>query len=145
MVALEVAEHANDGSTTCRGHRSSAPARWDSCSRSDGRRVSVRPWGRSSALAGEFGRDRTARFDPRVLLLLGLGIPFVVAALATEWVSTRVVVAAIATNARSVESVVVLLIVIGILEVTGAWHSFVLWLQVNFPSSPAIYVGMVAS
>jgi hypothetical protein len=27
-----------------------------------------------------------------------------------------------------------LLIVIGILEVTGAWHAFVIWLQVRFPS-----------
>jgi len=39
----------------------------------------------------------------------------------------------------------VFLIVIGILEVTGAWHSFVLWLQDNFPSGRAINVAIVAS
>jgi cytochrome c-type biogenesis protein len=68
---------------------------------------------------------------------LGLGIPFIVAALATEWVSTA------STWLRRHQRAIgriggVLLIVIGILEVTGAWHSFVLWLQVHFPSSRAI-------
>jgi cytochrome c-type biogenesis protein len=65
---------------------------------------------------------------------LGLGIPFVVAALATEWMSSA------SSWLRRHQGTIgriggVLLIVIGILEVTGAWHSFVLWLQVNFPSS----------
>jgi cytochrome c-type biogenesis protein len=68
---------------------------------------------------------------------LGLGIPFVVAALATEWVSTAS--SWLRRHQRTIGRIGgVLLIVIGILEVTGAWHSFVLWLQVNFPSSRAI-------
>jgi cytochrome c-type biogenesis protein len=68
---------------------------------------------------------------------LGLGIPFLVAALATEWVSGAS--SWLRRHQRTIGQIGgVLLIVIGILEVTGAWHSFVLWLQVNFPSSPAI-------
>jgi len=65
---------------------------------------------------------------------LGLGIPFVVAALATEWVSNAS--SWLRRHQRAIGRIGgVLLIVIGILEMTGAWHSFVLWLQVNFPSS----------
>ncbi len=68
---------------------------------------------------------------------LGLGIPFVVAALATEWVTTA------SSWLRRHQHAIgriggLLLVVIGILEVTGAWHSFVIWLQVHFPSSRAI-------
>lgn len=67
---------------------------------------------------------------------LGLGIPFVVAAFATEWASTA------SSWLRRHQRVIgriggTLLIVIGVLEVTGAWHSFVIWLQVHFPSSGA--------
>jgi cytochrome c-type biogenesis protein len=65
---------------------------------------------------------------------LGLGIPFIVAALATEWVSTAS--SWLHRHQRTIGRIGgLLLIVIGILEVTGAWHSFVLWLQVHFPSS----------
>jgi cytochrome c-type biogenesis protein len=68
---------------------------------------------------------------------LGLGIPFVVAALATEWVSTAS--SWLRRHQRTIGRIGgVFLIVIGILEVTGAWHSFVLWLQDNFPSGRAI-------
>ena len=68
---------------------------------------------------------------------LGLGIPFVVAALATEWVSTAS--SWLRRHQRTIGRIGGgLLIVIGVLEVTGAWHSFVIWLQVNFPSSNAI-------
>ncbi len=68
---------------------------------------------------------------------LGLGIPFVVAALATEWVSTAS--GWLRRHQRAIGRIGgVLLIVIGILEVSGAWHTFVLWLQVHFPSSRAI-------
>jgi cytochrome c-type biogenesis protein len=68
---------------------------------------------------------------------LGLGIPFIVAALATEWVSTAS--SWLRRHQRTIGRIGgVLLIVIGVLEVTGAWHSFVLWLQVHFPSSRAI-------
>jgi cytochrome c-type biogenesis protein len=68
---------------------------------------------------------------------LGLGIPFIVAALATEWVSTAS--SWLRRHQRAIGRIGgLLLIVIGILEVTGAWHAFVLWLQVHFPSSTAI-------
>jgi cytochrome c-type biogenesis protein len=64
---------------------------------------------------------------------LGLGIPFVVAALATEWVSTAS--SWLRRHQRTIGRIGgMLLIVIGILEVTGAWHAFVNWLQVRFPS-----------
>ena len=68
---------------------------------------------------------------------LGLGIPFVVAALATEWMASA------STWLRRHQKVIgrvggVLLIVIGLLEVTGLWHTFVLWLQVHFPSSTSV-------
>lgn len=69
---------------------------------------------------------------------LGLGIPFVVAALATEWMTTA------STWLRRHQRVIgqiggLLLIVIGVLEVSGAWHSFVLWLQTHVPASHAIF------
>jgi cytochrome c-type biogenesis protein len=65
---------------------------------------------------------------------LGLGIPFVVAALATEWVTTAS--SWLRRHQRTIGQIGgALLIVIGVLEVTGAWQSFVIWLQTNFPSS----------
>jgi cytochrome c-type biogenesis protein len=68
---------------------------------------------------------------------LGLGIPFVVAALATEWVSTAS--SWLRRHQRAIGRIGgMLLIVIGILEVSGAWSAFVIWLQVHFPSSTAI-------
>jgi cytochrome c-type biogenesis protein len=67
---------------------------------------------------------------------LGLGIPFIVAALATEWVSTAS--SWLRRHQRAIGRIGgVLLIVIGVLEVSGAWHSFVIWLQVHFPASGA--------
>ena len=68
---------------------------------------------------------------------LGLGLPFVVAAIATEWMATA------SSWLRSHAKVIgrlggVFLIAIGVLEVSGAWHAFVVWLQVNFPASNAI-------
>lgn len=68
---------------------------------------------------------------------MGLGVPFVVAALATEWM------AGASSWLRRHHKVIgrvggILLILIGIAEVTGAWHAFVLWLQVHVPSSTAI-------
>lgn len=68
---------------------------------------------------------------------LGLGIPFIVAALATEWVSTAS--SWLRRHQRAIGRIGgMLLIVIGILEVSGAWNTFVIWLQVHFPSSRAI-------
>ena len=69
---------------------------------------------------------------------LGLGIPFVVAALATEWMARASTW--LRRHARVIGLVGgVLLIVIGVCEVTGWWHSFVLWLQVHFPASNALF------
>jgi cytochrome c-type biogenesis protein len=68
---------------------------------------------------------------------LGLGIPFVVAALATEWMTTAS--GWLRRHQRVIGQIGgLLLIVIGVLEITGAWHSFVLWLQVHVPSSTSI-------
>jgi cytochrome c-type biogenesis protein len=68
---------------------------------------------------------------------LGLGIPFVVAALATEWMTTAS--SWLRRHQRAIGRIGgALLIVIGVLEVTGAWQSFVIWLQTHFPSSTAI-------
>jgi cytochrome c-type biogenesis protein len=64
----------------------------------------------------------------------GLGIPFVVAAIATEWAATA------STWFRRHAHVIgviggLLLIAIGVLEITGWWNSFVVWLQVHYPAS----------
>ena len=64
---------------------------------------------------------------------LGLGVPFIFAALATEWMVTA------STWLRRHSKIIgriggTMLILIGIAEVTGVWHSFVLWLQVHVPS-----------
>jgi cytochrome c-type biogenesis protein len=65
---------------------------------------------------------------------LGLGVPFVVAALATEWMAT------VSTWLRLHAKVIgivggVLLIAIGVCEVTGLWHTFVLWIQTHLPAT----------
>jgi len=68
---------------------------------------------------------------------LGLGIPFVVAALATEWMTSAS--GWLRRHSRAIGRVGgVMLIVIGVLEVTGIWQSFVVWLQVHFPSSTGL-------
>jgi cytochrome c-type biogenesis protein len=67
---------------------------------------------------------------------LGLGIPFIVAALATEWVSAAS--SWLRRHQRTIGRIGgAMLIAIGVLEVSGAWHSFVIWLQVHVPSSRA--------
>lgn len=65
---------------------------------------------------------------------LGLGLPFVVAALATEWMASA------STWLRRHSKVIgqvggLLLMIIGVLEITGFWHSFVLYLQTHLPST----------
>ena len=68
---------------------------------------------------------------------LGLGLPFVVAALATEWMASAS--GWLRRHARGIGRVGgVMLILIGVAEVSGAWHAFVLWLQVHLPSSTAL-------
>lgn len=68
---------------------------------------------------------------------LGLGLPFIFAALATEWMATasgwlRRHSAAIGRVGGT------MLILIGVFEVTGVWHQFVVWLQIHFPSSTSV-------
>ena len=68
---------------------------------------------------------------------LGLGIPFVVAALATEWMTSAS--GWLRRHSKAIGRIGgLMLITIGVLEVSGAWQSFVLWLQVHFPSSTSI-------
>ena len=67
---------------------------------------------------------------------LGLGVPFVVAALATERMATA------STWLRRHHKVIgvvggLMLILIGVAEVTGVWHAFVLWLQTHVPATNA--------
>jgi cytochrome c-type biogenesis protein len=67
---------------------------------------------------------------------LGLGIPFVIAALATEWMATAS--GWLRRHQRVIGQIGgILLIVIGVLEITGAWQTFVLWLQTHVPSTNA--------
>jgi len=68
---------------------------------------------------------------------LGLGIPFVVAALATEWMASAS--GWLRRHQRVIGRVGgLMLIAIGVCEMTGTWHTFVLWLQTHFPSSSAL-------
>jgi cytochrome c-type biogenesis protein len=67
----------------------------------------------------------------------GLGIPFVVAALATEWATTAS--GWLRRHQRLFARIGgVLLIAIGVLEVSGWWHTFVVWLSVHFPASSSL-------
>jgi cytochrome c-type biogenesis protein len=67
---------------------------------------------------------------------LGLGLPFVAAALATEWMATAS--AWLRRHHQMIGRIGgVLLILIGVAEMTGAWHSFVLWLQTHVPVTTA--------
>lgn len=65
---------------------------------------------------------------------LGLGLPFVVAAVATEWMTSAS--AWLRRHARIIGRIGgSALILIGLAEVTGEWHRWILWLQENPPSS----------
>ncbi|HVB71119.1 MAG TPA: cytochrome c biogenesis protein CcdA [Acidimicrobiales bacterium] len=64
---------------------------------------------------------------------LGLGVPFFVAALTTEWMA--VASTWLRHHSRAIGRVGgLLLIAIGVAEVSGAWHAFVIWLQVHAPA-----------
>ena len=68
-----------------------------------------------------------------VFYCLGLGIPFVAAAFAAEKV--QVFSRFIRRHALLLMRIGgVVLIVVGLLEVTGVWGTFVTWLQDNFSS-----------
>jgi cytochrome c-type biogenesis protein len=65
---------------------------------------------------------------------VGLGIPFLIAALATEWMS--VASTWLRRHAKMIGLIGgLLLIAIGVCEITGWWHTFVLWLQTHLPST----------
>ena len=65
---------------------------------------------------------------------LGLGIPFVVAAFASEWMTTAS--QWLRRHHRTIGHLGgILLMVIGALEVSGAWQSFVIWLQTQLPAT----------
>lgn len=68
---------------------------------------------------------------------LGLGLPFIVAAMATEWMASAS--AWLRTHHRVIGRIGgIMLILIGLAEVSGAWHSFVVWLQVHVPATNAL-------
>ncbi|MGB8196107.1 MAG: cytochrome c biogenesis protein CcdA [Acidimicrobiales bacterium] len=92
--------------------------------------------GAITALAASTGATALRGSILAFFYCLGLGIPFIVAALATEWVSTA------SSWLRRHQRVIgriggLMLITIGVLEVTGTWHTFVLWLQDHFPATGA--------
>lgn len=65
---------------------------------------------------------------------LGLGIPFVVAAFASEWMTTAS--RWLRRHHRTIGRLGgILLMVIGVLEVSGTWQSFVIWLQTQLPAT----------
>ncbi len=64
---------------------------------------------------------------------LGLGVPFVVAALATEWMASAA--GWLRRHQRAIgRAGGVMLIAIGLLEVTGTWNTWVLWLKIHVPA-----------
>jgi len=65
---------------------------------------------------------------------LGLGVPFIVAALASEWM---LVTSKWLRRYAKIIGIVggVLLIAIGVAEVSGWWSSWVLWLKIHGPST----------
>ena len=68
---------------------------------------------------------------------LGLGVPFLVAALATEWMSSAS--GWLRRHARAIGVIGgALLVVIGVAELTGLWQSWVLWLQIHLPATSSL-------
>jgi cytochrome c-type biogenesis protein len=64
----------------------------------------------------------------------GLGIPFIVAALATEWMATAS--KWLRKHAKVIALIGgLLLVAIGVCEITGWWQAFVLWLQIHVPGT----------
>ncbi len=67
----------------------------------------------------------------------GLGVPFIAAAWASDWMAAASV--RLRRHLGTIGRIGgVLLIAIGVAEMTGAWSSFVLWLQVHFPATSAL-------
>ena len=68
---------------------------------------------------------------------LGLGLPFIIAALATERMAGAS--AWLRRHSRAIGLVGgILLILIGIAEISGAWNTFVTWLQDHLPASTTL-------
>jgi cytochrome c-type biogenesis protein len=68
---------------------------------------------------------------------LGLGLPFLVAALATEWFASAS--GWLRRHARVIGAVGgVMLIIIGVTELTGLWQTWVTWLQANLPATTSL-------
>jgi cytochrome c-type biogenesis protein len=68
---------------------------------------------------------------------LGLGLPFVGAAVATEWMANTS--RWLRQHQRGIGRIGgIMLVLIGIAEATGVWQSFILWLQVHIPASTGI-------
>ena len=68
---------------------------------------------------------------------LGLGLPFLVAALATEWMASAS--GWLRLHARVIGVVGgVMLIPIGLAELTGLWQTWVLWLQIHLPFTSSV-------
>jgi cytochrome c-type biogenesis protein len=64
---------------------------------------------------------------------LGLGVPFVVAAIATEWMVPAS--AWLRRHSRALGRIGgMMLVLIGLAEATGEWYTFVLWLKVHVPA-----------
>ena len=68
---------------------------------------------------------------------LGLGLPFLMAALATEWFTSAS--DWLRRHGRVIGVVGgVMLICIGVAEVSGLWQTWVTWLQANFPATTSL-------
>jgi cytochrome c-type biogenesis protein len=68
---------------------------------------------------------------------LGLGLPFLVAALATEWMASAS--GWLRRHARVIGIVGgMMLILIGLAELTGLWQTWVLWLQIHLPYTSSV-------
>jgi cytochrome c-type biogenesis protein len=68
---------------------------------------------------------------------LGLGFPFVVAAMATEWMASAS--GWLRRHAKAIGMVGgAMLILIGVAELTGLWQTWVLWLQIHFPATSSL-------
>ena len=85
------------------------------------------------ALAGTSGASALRGSILAFVYCLGLGVPFLVAALATEWMASAS--AWLRARAKVVGRVGgLMLVAVGVAEASGAWHSFVLWLQTHAPA-----------
>jgi cytochrome c-type biogenesis protein len=113
------------GGGWCADHRASHSA-WA------GLRASVRPWPPSQGLAFTRGQRGPRGAMLSLAYCLGLGLPFVLLALA--FTRTARAVSFLRAHSEAILRIGgALLIVIGVMLVTGAWTAFTLWLRVTLP------------